>query len=526
MSIKLKKCVSPCKGIVLNKCKLPFCSYVNKTRKYCTLNRKQYQLKNDERGCNIYPTKNKPIINFNKGNLKTNLINKLKQAKERIFTRKLQAFRTKRAEKTIKNFMMNPDVREKSTALFLRSICSKSGVCIAFDQETTKIKKFFNNFTDFTYLYGPIQKIGAVSNNGFIYELTYRRQKYYAYAILKSSVASYVDNLMYEYFVGNALNTFGKQLPCFVETYGLFEYATDAAWNKLKSSRPDKEYVLKTQLTLIPSPTFDDLKNGCSKPKLHCLLIQHLYNTEHLERWVKLNLGGNFINNELIPVLYIIYFSLATLSDKFTHYDLHAQNVLLYEPSMLGYIEYVFHEHIPGKAARLVKFKSKFIPKIIDYGRCFYSLNAQNNSSKIYDKLCTINECKPACGLNQGFQWLNSGDYDIMSRQKNNSHDLRLLKYLKEDVKKRKRVTQKIKDFFDSVVYSGRYGTPENSASGLPDKINNVSDALSKLSDMVMSKEPKTSDDKFLNPGYNYQSLGELHIYSDGQPMKFIKANI
>ena len=52
---KEKKCVSPCKGNVLEKCKPPFCNYVNKTRKYCTLNRKRYLLKKDERGCNIYP---------------------------------------------------------------------------------------------------------------------------------------------------------------------------------------------------------------------------------------------------------------------------------------------------------------------------------------------------------------------------------------------------------------------------------------------------------------------------------------
>uniref|UniRef100_A0A6C0HGL7 Uncharacterized protein n=1 Tax=viral metagenome TaxID=1070528 RepID=A0A6C0HGL7_9ZZZZ len=524
MSVKLKKCVSPCKGIVLNKCKLPFCNYVNKTRKYCTLNRKGYQLKQDERGCNIYPIKQKATT-INRQKTKTNitavLINKLKQAKERVFTRKVQALRKKHAEKRIKTFMLNPVVREKSTAMFLNSICSDSGVCIAFGQEASKIKKFFNNFTDFTYLHGPIKRIGVVSVNGFIYELAYKRQNYNAYAILKSTAAGDRDNLMYEYFVGTAVNVFSKHFPCFVETYGLFEYASYADWAALKDARPNKEHVLKNNLSLKPAPTFDNLNDGCIKSILQCILIQHLKQTDHLDKWVSIK-RGVFINNDLIPILYILYFSLVSLATQFTHYDLHAQNVLLYVPDEDKYIEYVFHERQAGKVPRLVKFKSSFIPKIIDYGHSFYSLNAQDNSDKIYEKLCTINECKPRCGKNYGFGLMNSGDYHIKSRQNNVSHDLRLLAYLRNYIRNPLyKANKPIKDLFNSVVCTGEFGTPEIIASGLPAKINNISDALSSLSDMVMGTEPNLSNT--LYSGSKYTSYGELHVYSDGRPMKFIK---
>jgi len=533
--VKSKRCVSPCQGKVLDKCKLPFCAYVNKTRKYCTLNRKRYSLINDERGCNIYPNEVEEIKDVKKKKsaaapvgvsktVKAKLISKLNQAKARVFTRKVQALRKKHAEKTIKKFMMNPQVREKSTALFLNSICSDSGVCIAFGEEAAKIKKYFNNFTDFAYLHGKLKRIGAPSNNGVLYELEYMRQGYKAYAILKSSLNKNNDNLMYEYFVGNAVNTFGKQFPCFVETYGLFKYPIESDWNKMMTTiNLKKEDVVKKKLALLDKPTFAALGTGCSQSKLQCVLIQHLKNVQGLGPLVTKN-ENNFTDNELMPLLYIIYFALNTLANKFTHYDLHGENVLLYRPHENKYINYVFHESSrDGEAARVVKFKSSFIPKIIDYGRSFYSLDVDNNSKKLYKKLCSLDDCKPDCGETQGFGWLNQTQYHIKSRQKNISHDLRLLRYLRYDIKQpHYKASKEIKQLINKVVYSTEYGTAENHTIGLPDKINNITDAFYALSEMVGSEQPNKSDQ--LYPVSTYSSYGELHVYADGRPMRFIKA--
>ena len=559
---KDKKCVSPCKGTVLEKCKPPFCNYINKTRKYCTLNRKRYLLKKDERGCNIYPkaekdkkgkkeeisqsikakliekskqAKERVLLSKKTKKLKlkkkkkliikktlisksiaAKLLKKSKQAKERVLTKKLELIRKKQAERTIKKFMLNPRVREKSTAHFLNSICSDSGVCIAFGSEARKIKTFFNQFTNFTYLDGNIKRIGKPSANGFLYELEYMRQGYKAYAILKSTMAKDNDNLMYEYFVGNAVNTFAKQVPCFVETYGLFEYPDQAAWLKLKKATPDKEDVVKNQLVLQVAPTFNDLGSGCSKAKYQCILIQHLKDSLELGKWVRQN-KGDFANKEMMSIFYILYFSLRLLVGQFTHYDLHAGNVLLYRPSETGYINYVFHEN-----KRVVKFKCRFIPKIIDYGRSFYSLSAADNSDKLYQKLCTLPQCEPKCGDNVGFNWLNSGAYYIKSRQNHVSHDLRLLDAFKPDIKRAAyKASADIKNFFNKVVYDNTYGTDELINSGLPGKINNVYDAFRALSNIVYNEQPALSDGVFLLP--EYTSLGELHVYSDGRAMRFIK---
>ena len=43
---------------------------------------------------------------------------------------------------------------------------------------------------------------------------------------------------------------------------------------------------------------------------------------------------------------------LATLSDVFTHYDLHLDNILLYEPIKNGYITYNYHLN----SGKIIKF--------------------------------------------------------------------------------------------------------------------------------------------------------------------------
>jgi hypothetical protein len=521
----------------MEKCKEPFCKYINKTRKYCALNRKLFTFNKDK--CQLYPKKkktNKLKYNYDR---QKNYTRFSRTDEGRVYqpspsTKKetLSAMRKKRARITIKKFMAKSALREKITARFLNSICSDSGVCIVFGLETTKIKKFFNNFVDFKYLTDDIKRIGDISVNGFLYELKYLRQKYNAYAILKSSVRKSNDNLMYEYFVGQTVNDFNIRFPCFVETYGLFKYKTEDDWKALINNSPNKVDIIKNNLIIVNNPSITDLKTGCTDSKLYCLLIQHIKDAKSLEMWVKESL--DFVEYELYPVLYIIYFTLAALFDNFTHYDLHAQNVLLYIPVQDKYIDYVLHENIlVDSAPRVIKFKSRFIPKMIDYGRCFYESESKNNSNTIYNELCKIKECEPDCGYDVGFNWLNNKDYHITSRKRNASHDLRLLQYLNLiHINKSPNVSANIKNFFNMVddygkndyisrdYYGNIFGTKENMSSGIPNnKINNVLDAAKVLGSIVLN-----NFDNYNKYFKKYTSLGELHVYMDGSPMKFIKA--
>ena len=69
-----------------------------------------------------------------------------------------------------------------------------------------------------------------------------------------------------------------------------------------------------------------------------------------------------------------------------------------------------------------------------------------------------------------------------------------------------------------SLLGDKQYGTIENTNSGLPAKIVNVDDAAKALLEYI-------TKDKMSNNAF-YMSkvkLGDLHVYDDGRPMRFIK---
>ena len=243
---------------------------------------------------------------------------------------------------------------------------------MTFGQEDTKIKKFFKGFTSFEYAIDPILLKGELSANGFVNQITYEREGYKAYTILKSSKTARADNLMYEYRVGQYINTWTKKLPCFVETYGLFKYninlagtAFYKAMQKAPASFPDTDKnveELKKSLTLFPDINWEI---GCLESRKFSILIQHFDNVITLKKWVKNNtIGGIFAKeDELIHILFQIYIPLGLLHDKFTHYDLHENNVLIYTPNSGKMIKYKYH--IPqsfvnklGLSSNLIEFDS------------------------------------------------------------------------------------------------------------------------------------------------------------------------
>ena len=65
------------------------------------------------------------------------------------------------------------------------------------------------------------------------------------------------------------------------------------------------------------------------------------------------------------------------------------------------------------------------------------------------------------------------------------------------------------------------YGTKENKTSGLPQKVNNVTDAYKELERLVSIIGFKNANE------YYYKSLdklGDLHIYDNGRPMRYVPA--
>ena len=480
-------CASTCKNFEKSECNPPRCKYINGNKlKYCRLSHK-YVMK-------------KP---------KCNVTRKIKKTDEIHVARK-----------TIGRMM-------QKSGKFLQTICSDSGVCLAFGRKSEEITDFFKGFTDFAHAVSPIKKIGNPSANGFVKEIEYLKQGYKSHAILKSSQKPKADNLVYEYLVGNKLiNRHVKQFPCFVQTYGLYFYADESKWEKMKSVMP----LEKEELTHLKKQDAINYSKACEKSKYAAILIQHLNDAKALINHISTMSYTRFMKNDLLYMLFIVYHALSSLSKQFTHYDLHPGNVLLYEPVKGKYIEYVYH-HVDGT---VTTFKSPYIPKIIDYGRSFFD-NGNVNSKKIHKKICETKECNPNCGKYYGFEWLNPTNDVFVSSEKNESHDLRLLQYLKRDVHELGEMNNKPKEhtfietekIINKVVYGVGinkkyvdFGTKENmTLDNKNKKIYNVHGACSELKKAVEMKSISLENSNNYNDVEN--KLGILHVYDDGRPMVY-----
>ena len=459
-------------------------------------------------------------MNSNKRNFKKSISYQLNTARTQKRTQK----RIKQIEqnKTKRNYEM---LKNRRPLDYLKMICSDSGLCIAFGIETKRIQRFFLHFNTFEYT-KSMKKIGAESINGDVFRLTYEREGYIANAVLKisKSVTTYSpDNLVYEYMVGKFINSQHMIYPCFLETYEVYDATNIVIRNKddLKRMVSSKEeYKINNN---FQSPKEDIalfhvlLRHICSNNPKMALLIQNIAGAETLLHYI--NHQPDFIENELLCILFQIYYALSELKEHFTHYDLHLENILLYEPVKNNYIDY--HYRVHGK---IITFKSRYIAKIIDYGRCYFK--DQTVSSKdIYNYICKLNNCN--CGMDIGFYWLSENPaYGMINccRQNNISHDLRLLNSLKNYVVDE----MDILEIVDMVVYGEgladqykMFGTEENRKSGWKkDQILNVEDAFQVILSKIDTPENIEKNTRLYN---NLHSLGRLDIYGDNQPMHFRK---
>jgi hypothetical protein len=328
---------------------------------------------------------------------------------------------------------------------------------------------------------------------------------------------------------------------------------------------------------LDPTTAINNNENVLYYPDRITVMIQHL--KDALEIRSKID-DENFVKEELLYVLYQIYMPLAMLTKHFTHYDLHDENVLLYEPVKNKYIEYNYHifDSNGRTELKVVKFKSRYITKIIDYGRSYFNTNdipnnlntndipnnpqlAYPDSNMVYETLKCNTIHKQQC-IVAGFTYLTSGTNADSSyrcsRIPNMSHDLYLLymfrQYFndpKSEFNKKKSLITKLTKHFNVDVpgllgfldkiqygvgvrlnntkrqqlnknpYAPVYsGTIENNQPG-GKTINNVTDAYNELEKMVTNEQFKRLNDDAYR---TLTKLGDLHIYSNWQPMKYIPA--
>lgn len=405
---------------------------------------------------------------------------------------------------------------------YLKALCSDSGVCLAFGKKRNKIKSFFNNFSDFSLVKQNAKRLGVPSSNGFIYEIPYEKNDYKAHSILKTSINAQSDNLVYEYFVGKHLNDLGAYFPCLVETYGLYQYKSMKAWNTARRSKQIRNLNdFLTEVKLPDNFDFNDksiiniLKDSCNQPMFQSVLIQHFHGVESFEDYIQLcnSMNGQDADYTQLSALFHVYFFLHHNRETFTHYDLHTDNVLLYQPfsDPDKKIEYTYH--IGDN--KTITFQSSYIVKIIDYGRSYI-----RGVKKFHKTVCKQKECDPECGNNLGYGLIDkvppklNNFYNITSMYPNVSHDLRLYNLTKN------RSRNSIIGMLKAPLYVHEYGTPpvhKNNTNTR--KVCNVTDAYME----ILNKMILVEDDISSTPNENI--VAKITVHGKKTPMGVLYKN-
>jgi hypothetical protein len=447
---------------------------------------------------------------------KTIKVNKKKYTKKK----RIHRFRGGELDDNIKQIVaQNIQDRSINYSKMLQVSCKNPDNCLALGPYDEKIKLFFEDFRNLNYIDNPhIKKIGNDSDNGFIIELPFKKDNYTAYTVLKCSKTETSDNLFYEYYVGKYfINNYIKKMPCFIETYDLYEFNSDLSYKLVEDNvelNTLSNVDIKSNIHRIDTTknSFDLFNYSCFKNKLICILIQHFDKFTSFYQEYKTN--PNSIKYDLFNILYQVYYGLCNLKDTYTHYDLHVGNVFLYRP-FEGNTCILMRYHRNDK---VFEFKSEYVVKIIDYGRNYFN-NGEISTKEIIEKICEMPECKPNCGEDFGYSIIKGSTdeplrdfYWIDPIKPNMSHDLKFANYIKDILIKWLKL--------DSFIYIEDFGTPENLKGNKTNKrnIRNIFNLLHSLEYYIPRFNLSSNWMKY----QNWKVAATMDIYDDGRDYEFV----
>ena len=420
----------------------------------------------------------------------------------------------------------NIQQRANNLGKMLNASCANSDNCLALGIYNEYIKRYFEDFRNLSYVDNAnIKKIGNPSSNGFILELPFEKKDlagnrvYKADTILKCASSPSADNLFYEFFVGKFfINTYLKKYTCFVETYDCYLIDNRKAWETMynytnTSANPPldiQNMIVRKDIKDSVSDNMSNFARSCLENRRLCILLQHFDKFTSFHDEYKNNYDN--IKYDVLNVLYQAYYCLAALSDVYTHYDLHWDNVFLYKPyDGKQYIIMKYHRN-----GKVYEFKTEYIVKIIDYGRNYFSNKTENTSDILENYVCPALQCQPQCGLNVGYaiiqgtvRDLNTKFYDILPNKPNISHDLRFASKLSRFLKDI--------NLFESFTYDNEYGTPEkkDGSAKIIKNVINMRDCLEKhISGWNKGKLSKKYDSA-------WSAAASIEIFDDGRDYIF-----
>lgn len=303
-----------------------------------------------------------------------------------------------------------------------------------------------------------LKSIQSSSSNGNVYVVELDGRP----AIMKSMRPrddKIPDSLAYEYFVGKFINNYVRVFPCFVETYEIAQ--ADAVTTSLHRG-------------MFRKVTERDV---CKNPMSIVLFTEYVDHAKPL-KYIEAP------SMEMVHILFQVYMPLAFLSKDFTHYDLHRSNVMV--QTTRYYTQFIYH--LPG---RVVKFKTRYIAKIIDYGKCFVRGNRD-----FFKKF----KCDAGFNCNKTVRAASKRSFSTC-RVANPSSDLRLFMQVQDKVP-----IASIPVVYDRVRkpnYKQHYGTAPAS-DDFPNSVQTVVDAMLELERRVKDQPHEVG--------------ATFHIYSDGRP--------
>lgn len=340
--------------------------------------------------------------------------------------------------------------------------------CLMLGCQTNKITRFFQfetlKYADYIQTISPPN----AEQTSIMNLIGYKRNGATAHAVLKSTLSTESDNLYLEAYNGlKYVNDFAVQFPTWLETYGAYEYAKlddRALFQRVESPAAFEKGELATILKpayVVPQFNAEAAKYACKKGQRLAILMQYIPNAIRFDHWLDRIMKDEYTCSVELPlVLFQIYSVLAQLSaaQVFTHYDLHYENVLIYEIPRGKYLTMTY----TGTPFGAITFKTRYLVKICDYGHSFFPDNPQIYQELCATELCTVRDNKTGkivanCGAAQGFGFfteyndprfrgdqqqikmlardraahlrrgeLHANDYFTNSTAPNNAHDLRL----------------------------------------------------------------------------------------------------
>lgn len=412
-----------------------------------------------------------------------------------------------------------------------RYACGSPNFCVNLGIQTELFDRIFNNFLDLNQV-TDIMPFGGKSKNGFIrkllYNMKYENVMYKMTMILKSVVPTgNPDNLYYEYYAGIALNYYGTLFPFFVNTKGLLAYHDKNSYTSVRNihipiDKPIGKW-LSDNLHVITGSSLNTqilekyTLDACKYREKMCLLVEYANDSIRLTNMLN---DQYFIKYDFFPIYLLLYSTLSTMANVYTHYDLHAGNVILIPSGNPdGIFEYHMHIYNGSVKTQTLKVYSRYLPKIIDYGRCYFALPPSEStpafsSYNVRDVLCNVDKY---CCANSGFTHLTGIDssnlaanHYINSSVRNVSHDLQLFQYVYNMFINNNINIPTITRLGQRTVCNVETGTPESLLSYKDnDLVNNVMD----MTEFLCQAYLYDHDTYYPIPPPTYKVVGTFDIH-------------